>query len=102
MSLSLSLPRPRASWRCCCACCCACCCCCAAWRTGTDAHPGAYLRFQPDGNLVVYAPDGSQLWASNTCCDAAADTFAVRADGNLVIFSSVTKHVYWSSNTALS
>ena len=74
---------------------------CAAWRTGTGGHPGAYLRFQPDGNLVLYAPDGQPLWASNTCCDPAADTFAVRADGTLVIINAASQRVYWSSETAM-
>ena len=30
---------------------------------------GAYtLTLQDDGNLVVYSPAGTPLWASNTCC----------------------------------
>jgi hypothetical protein len=74
---------------------------CATWRTGTGGNPGAYLRFQPDGNLVLYAPDGQTLWASNTCCDPAADTFAVRQDGSLVIFNFSSERVYWSSSAAV-
>lgn len=70
---------------------------CAAWRTGTGGHPGAYLWFQPDGNLVLYTADHQPLWASNTCCDPAADTFVVRADGNLLIMNLASHHVYWSS-----
>ena len=74
---------------------------CAAWRTGTNGHPGAYLRFQPDGNLVLYGPGGQHLWSSNTCCNPAADTFAVQADGNLVILNFASQHVYWSSGTGM-
>lgn len=74
---------------------------CAAWRTGTSGHPGAYLRFQPDGNLVLYAPDGQPLWSSNTCCDPAADTLALRADGTLVIVNAASQRVYWSSGTVM-
>ncbi len=72
---------------------------CAAWRTGTSGNPGAYLRFQDDGNLVLYTADHRALWASNTCCDPAADTFAVRADGALVILNGASRRVYWSSGT---
>jgi actin-like ATPase involved in cell morphogenesis len=74
---------------------------CAAWRTGTSGYPGAYLRFQPDGNLVLYTSDGQTLWASNTCCDPAADTFAVQEDGTLVIFNFSSERVYWSSAAAV-
>lgn len=74
---------------------------CAAWHTGTGGHPGAYLRFQPDDNLIVFAPDGQPLWVANLCCGGAANTFAVRADGNLVLFDSSTKQVYWQSGTAI-
>jgi hypothetical protein len=72
---------------------------CAAWRTGTSGNPGAYLRFQDDGNLVLYTADLRPLWASNTCCNPAADTFAVRADGALVILNRASQRVYWSSGT---
>jgi hypothetical protein len=36
------------------------------WATGTNGNPGAFLRCQDDGNLVVYSRDGQPLWASNT------------------------------------
>jgi hypothetical protein len=36
------------------------------WATGTNGNPGAILRCQDDGNLVVYSRDGQPLWASNT------------------------------------
>ncbi|QOC92255.1 Hsp70 family protein [Micromonospora craniellae] len=73
---------------------------CAAWRTGTGGNPGAYLRFQPDGNLVVYAPDGRVLWASRTCCDGSVDALAVRADGNLLLVNQSSGRVHWTTGTA--
>ncbi len=36
------------------------------WSSGTEGNPGAFLRCQDDGNLVIYAPDGTPLWSSNT------------------------------------
>jgi hypothetical protein len=41
-----------------------------AWSTGTNGHSGAYVCFQIDGNLVVYAETGlyncagTALWAN--------------------------------------
>jgi hypothetical protein len=36
------------------------------WASGTDGHPGAYLRLQSDGNLVVYSSTGTALWNAGT------------------------------------
>jgi hypothetical protein len=36
------------------------------WATGTQKHPGAYFVVQDDGNLVIYSPEKTPLWASNT------------------------------------
>ncbi|MFV0459178.1 MAG: hypothetical protein ACK5MT_10490 [Actinomycetales bacterium] len=38
----------------------------ASWATWTAGHPGAQAVMQDDRNLVVYAPNGQVLWASNT------------------------------------
>jgi hypothetical protein len=44
------------------------------------------LYMQLDGNLVIYAPSGIPLWASNTCCISGA--YAVfQDDGNLVVYA---------------
>ena len=72
---------------------------CYAWHTNTGGHPGAYMRFQPDGNLVVYSSTNVALWATHTCCNSAIDTFAVQGDGNLVLYNWASKAVYWSSHT---
>ena len=72
---------------------------CYAWHTNTGGHPGAYMRFQPDGNLVVYSSTNVALWATHTCCNSAIDTFAVQGDGNLVLYDWASKAVYWSSHT---
>ena len=36
------------------------------WATGTSGNPGAFLRCQDDGNLVVYSRERKPLWSSNT------------------------------------
>lgn len=40
------------------------------WHTNTGGHPDAYICFQRDGNVVVYAHggncSGTVLWASNS------------------------------------
>jgi hypothetical protein len=42
-----------------------------AWSTNTGGHPGAYICFQRDGNMVVYKSasytcSGTVLWTSGT------------------------------------
>jgi hypothetical protein len=37
-----------------------------AWNSQTYGNPGAFLRCQDDGNLVVYSNTGVPLWSSNT------------------------------------
>lgn len=37
----------------------------AAWATGTNGHPGAFVVAQGDGNTVVYV-NKQALWATNT------------------------------------
>lgn len=36
------------------------------WSTKTGGHPGAYLRVQNDGNVVIYDKYNKKLWATNT------------------------------------
>jgi hypothetical protein len=36
------------------------------FSTGTGGHPGSRLVVQNDGNVVIYTPDGTALWATNT------------------------------------
>lgn len=38
----------------------------AQWRTATAGNRGASLVLRDDGNLVVLAENGAQLWATNT------------------------------------
>jgi pseudomonalisin len=38
----------------------------AVWASGTDGHPGAFLRCQDDGNLVIIGPNGAVIASSNT------------------------------------
>src|SRR5262249_54065515 len=43
----------------------------SGWSTRTSGHPGAYMCFQRDGNMVVYAVGGGTcagraLWATGT------------------------------------
>ena len=39
----------------------------AIWWTGTSGHPKAFLKFQDDGDLVIYKENGTdRLWSSDT------------------------------------
>ena len=41
------------------------------FQTQTGGNPGAVLRCQDDGNLVVYSRSGAPLWATNTYAGTA-------------------------------
>lgn len=58
---------------------------------------GAVLRYQGDGNVVLYGPSGP-LWASGT--SAAAGYFELQADGNAVAYDAAGTP-YWASNTSM-
>lgn len=36
------------------------------WGSGTDNNPGSHLLVQDDANVVIYRPDGTPTWATNT------------------------------------
>lgn len=64
--------------------------------------PSVQLRFQSDGNLVLYDMSGTALWASNTagkCAPAPAPvcTMTLQRDGNLVL--SQGSSPYWATGT---
>jgi len=72
----------------------------ALWNTYTGRHPGAYLDFQANGNLVVYSHAHRVLWQSNTAGNAHS-YLAMQNDGNLVIYSQSTK-AKWSWKTGIA
>jgi hypothetical protein len=57
------------------------------------------LTFQTDGNLVLYGPGQTVLWASNTGPKTGISRLTMQADGNLVIYNNSSKAV-WSSGTS--
>ncbi|WP_051969949.1 ricin-type beta-trefoil lectin domain protein [Kitasatospora azatica] len=57
------------------------------WTSGTPGHPGATAVMQPDGNLVVYAPQGWPMWAPGTNGYAGGHAI-VQNDGNFVLYSA--------------
>jgi hypothetical protein len=68
----------------------------AKWSSGTYGEPSAELYMQPDGNLVIYGTSGQALWSSGTN-GRGASTLIMQTDGNLVIYNS--SGATWSSNT---
>jgi hypothetical protein len=62
-----------------------------------------YLSVQNDGNIVVYSPDGSFLWASYSNRAATSNRpykLKMQDDGNLVLYDNINKPL-WSSGTAM-
>jgi hypothetical protein len=68
------------------------------WTSRTYGHPGAFLRMQRDGNLVVYSASGRALWNSHTN-GRAGSVLNLRSDGNLVV-TTPSGGAAWASNTS--
>ncbi len=62
-----------------------------------SADGSAVLRYQTDGNLVVYAADGTALWASDTS-GASAGRAEMQTDGNFVVYDAAGVPL-WASDT---
>jgi hypothetical protein len=69
----------------------------AVWATGTVNHPGAYVKMQTDGNLVVYSPSGSALWSSGTANHPGA-YLTIQTDTNAVVYGPQGAAL-WNSKT---
>ncbi|MFB6893130.1 RHS repeat-associated core domain-containing protein [Kitasatospora sp. NPDC056327] len=58
------------------------------WSTNTQGHPGAWATMQDDGNFVVYDPQHTSLWSSNTWAGPASGYYAmVQDDGKFVVYA---------------
>lgn len=67
-------------------------------NTSIASLSGEYvLVYQSDGNLVLYAKDGTPLWASNTA-GSNAGVCIMQHDGNLVIHDATAKPI-WASGS---
>lgn len=61
-----------------------------------SAANGAVLRYQSDGNLVLYGSGGAVLWASDT--GGAPGRAEMQTDGNLVIYDASGTPI-WATDT---
>jgi RHS repeat-associated protein len=64
------------------------------WTSGTYGNPGAYLKMQSDGNLVIYSASGVALWSSGTF-GSGSNVARLEIDGRLMVYSTV-----WSTGTS--
>ena len=63
-----------------------------------QSQNGEYiLRFQCDQNLVLYGPNGSALWASNTY-EGDGSVLIMQTDGNLVMYDTTGSPI-WATGT---
>lgn len=67
----------------------------ATWSTQTPGHTTSTFAMQPDGNLVLYATNGTPLWWSNTA-GINAEELIVQDDGNLVIYNASGAPVWYT------
>jgi pseudomonalisin len=69
------------------------------WHSGTDHNPNAgTLKFQGDGNFVLYENNREVLWQSHSS-KKGGRTLVMQNDGNLVIYTN-KKHAVWATNTS--
>ncbi len=73
------------------------------WTAGTDdirilENGQARLSFQPDGNVVLRAANGDEVWHSAVLPNRGK-RLALQSDGNLVIYDVLDRPV-WATNTA--
>jgi len=65
------------------------------WSTRTNVYDGFYfVRFQYDGNLVVWDDALSEVWSAN-CGGQGGKTLKLEDDGSLVIYDAADKAI-WS------
>ncbi len=65
------------------------------WSASNDT----VLRYQGDGNLVLYAADGTPLWASDTA-GASAGRAELQTDGNFVVYDGAGVPVWDTGSDA--
>ena len=65
------------------------------WDSGTGAHGGLFCEMQPDGNLVLYHADGSEPWASDTSGVPGAE-LRVQDDGYVVMYDAGNNVPWWA------
>jgi hypothetical protein len=65
------------------------------WQRGTDGT-GCVAVMQTDGNFVLYRPDGTAPWASDT---HAGNRVVVQSDGNAVLYDDNDGSSHWATNT---
>ena len=72
----------------------------AGGRLGFNTHnnPGAYVKHQTDGNVVVYSASGAALWATNTHGQSTS-YLIMQTDRHLVLYrpdgSACWGHWHW-------
>jgi hypothetical protein len=73
------------------------------WSSNSQGDPNA-LVVQDDGNLVLYAKNGSVIWASNKTGKTGDYFLSMQDDGNLVVYQgkpeSANIKPIWATNTA--
>jgi hypothetical protein len=62
---------------------------------GTPGHPGDFLNFQPDSNLVVYDSTGTTVLWQTTTSNSGASLLNMEDDGRIILYRPV-----WNTGTS--
>lgn len=68
-----------------------------AWSSGTQHSDTSFLKMQQDGNLVLYSPNGSPRWASETSGKCSQPYLTLQNDGTLAMYAHDKQGIIWSS-----
>jgi len=63
--------------------------------------PNGKFKFglAPDGDLALFE-GSSKIWSANTCCTGENVTARLQVDGNLIVTTSVSNQIIWTSRSA--
>jgi hypothetical protein len=67
----------------------------AVWESGTAGQGALHCEMQADGNFVIYHASGAEPWASNTGGLAGAE-LRVQDDGYIVIYDAGQNVPWWA------
>ena len=70
----------------------------ALWDAGTSGHSAGHAEMQTDGNFVIYDGAGTPVWATGTA--AAGAYLRVHGEGYVMVHDAAGVGLWWSGSGA--
>ena len=68
------------------------------WDAGTSGHSAGHAEMQTDGNVVIYDGAGTPVWATGTA--AAGAYLRVHGEGYVMVHDAAGVGLWWSGSGA--